>query len=82
MPRHYERKIYQLWVFDGRMKWHLNRSSANLAEILERFNRVTRFDPEFPYRDWMGFSWQVTNKATGEVLKRHIGKVAKYARED
>ena len=81
-------KIYQLWVFDGNMKWHVSASFPTEYEAQAEFNYVTnddfpnRFNGKPHHKDWSNFSCKIINKKTGEVLKRHVGTGARYARND
>lgn len=79
-------KIFQLWICDGTTSpaiWRISESFADLdlANIVFEWSTLD-FNQYHPKREWHNFSYKIVNKETGKVERRHIGKIAKYARND
>lgn len=88
----YSKKIYQLQCFHGMRRWTTTDSHSALEPALARFAYCVDDDAPRTYedqetgrritkthrKDWSKFSYRLVNKETGEVLRRHVGRAAKY----
>lgn len=80
-------KIWILWICDGTTNpatWRVNEtfSDLHLANVAFEWSAMGGANPFHPKRDWQNFSYKLVNKLTGKVERRHVGKIAKYARND